>query len=158
MNIYPWYRLSRFLYLRHIPLIPGLIKALIRVLWAAVIPYQADIGEGTFFGYQGLGIVIHKNCVIGKNCHIAQNVTLGGTSGLKNVPVLGDGVDIGAGANLIGPIRIGNNVTIGAGAVVLQDLPDNCVAVGVPARIVKYKHLPPPTHLKILPFRICEAV
>lgn len=99
-------------------------------MWG-VIPYQADIGEGTVIGYQGLGIVIHKKSIIGKNCYISQNVTLGGTSNLPDVPVVG--------ANFIGPIHIGNNVTIGAGAVVIRDLPDNCVAVGVPARIVEYK-------------------
>ena len=54
-----------------------------------VIPYQADIGEGTVIGYQGIGVVIHKRCVIGENCHISQNVTLGGTSGIYEVPVLG---------------------------------------------------------------------
>lgn len=102
-----------------------------------VIPYQADIGEGTILGYQGLGIVIHKRCVIGKNCHISQNVTLGGTSEIYEVPILGENVNVGAGANIIGPVRIGNNVVIGAGAVVLTDIPDNCVAVGVPAKMIK---------------------
>lgn len=102
------------------------------------MPYQADIGAGTVIGYQGLGIVIHKKCVIGRDCHISQNVTIGGTSGLSEVPVLGDNVHIGAGAVVIGPIHIGNNVVIGANAVVNKDLPDNCVAVGVPAKVIKY--------------------
>ena len=47
---------------------------------------------------------------------------------------------MGAGANIIGPVHVGNNVTIGAGAVVVRDLPDNCVAVGVPAKIIRYKN------------------
>lgn len=117
-----------------------LLRAVLE-LFGGVIPYQADIGEGTIIGYQGLGVVIHKNCIIGKNCHIAQNVTMGGTSGLKDVPVLGNNVDIGAGANVIGPIRVGNNATIGAGAVVITDIPENAVAVGVPAKVVKYKNV-----------------
>lgn len=137
MNIYKWYKLSRKLYLSHVPLLPGLIKTAIRIVWGAVIPYQADIGEGTEIGYQGLGVVIHKRCVIGRNCHIAQNVTLGGTSGYYDVPMLGNNVEVGAGANIIGPVRIGNNVIIGAGAVVLNDIPDGCTAVGVPAHIIK---------------------
>lgn len=137
MNIYKWYKAERFLYLHHIPILPMIIKGLIRILWGGVIPYQADIGEGTILGYQGLGIVIHKRCVIGRNCHISQNVTLGGTSRLYDVPVLGDNVQVGAGANIIGPIHVGNNVIIGAGAVVIRDLPDDCVAVGVPAKIIK---------------------
>lgn len=137
MDLYKWYKVERVLYLHHIPFLPVIIKGLIRVLWAAVIPYQAEIGRGTILGYQGLGIVIHKKCVIGKNCHISQNVTLGGTSGYKEVPVLGDNVTVGVGANIIGPIHIGDNAVIGAGAVVLQDIPANSVAVGVPAKVVK---------------------
>lgn len=137
MEIYKWYKAERWLYLHHIPILPQIIKASIRILWGGVIPYQADIGEGTIIGYQGIGVVIHKRCVIGKNCHISQNVTLGGTSGLYEVPVVGDNVEIGAGANIIGPVRIGNNVIIGAGAVVITDIPDNSVAVGVPAKVVK---------------------
>lgn len=102
-----------------------------------VIPYQAEIGEGTILGYQALGIVIHKRCVIGKNCYISQNVTMGGTSEIYEVPVLGDNVTVGAGANIIGPVHVGNNAVIGAGAVVVSDIPDNAVAVGVPAKVVK---------------------
>ena len=137
MDIYKWYKAERWLYLHHIPILPQIIKASIRILWGGVIPYQADIGEGTIIGYQGIGVVIHKRCVIGKNCHISQNVTLGGTSGLYEVPVVGDNVEIGAGANIIGPVHIGNNVIIGAGAVVITNIPDNSVAVGVPAKVVK---------------------
>lgn len=138
MNVYKWYKVERKLYLHHIPLLPMLIKGAIRVLCGGgVIPYQAEIGEGTILGYQALGIVIHKRCVIGKNCHISQNVTMGGTSEIYEVPVLGDNVTVGAGANIIGPVHVGNNAVIGAGAVVVSDIPDNAVAVGVPAKVVK---------------------
>lgn len=137
MNVYKWYKVERKLYLHHIPLLPMLIKGAIRVLWGGVIPYQAEIGEGTILGYQALGIVINKRCVIGKNCHISQNVTMGGTSEIYEVPVLGDNVTVGAGANIIGPVHVGNNAVIGAGAVVVSDIPDNAVAVGVPAKVVK---------------------
>ena len=137
MNVYQWYKVERKLYLHPIPLLPMLIKGAIRVLWGGVIPYQAEIGEGTILGYQALGIVIHKRCVIGKNCHISQNVTMGGTSEIYEVPVLGDNVTVGAGANIIGPVHVGNNAVIGAGAVVVSDIPDNAVAVGVPAKVVK---------------------
>ena len=139
MNVYKWYAVSRWLYLHHVPFLPYCIKIFIRIIWAAVIPYQADIGKGTTFCYQGLGIVIHNRCILGENCHISQNVTLGGTSGLWDVPILGDEVEIGAHAQIIGPVRIGSRVIIGAGAVVLCDLPDDCVAVGMPARIVKIR-------------------
>lgn len=140
MNVYKWYKLSRTLYLHHVPCIPMLIKGMIRVLWGGVIPYQADIGEGTIFGYQGIGIVIHKKSVIGKNCHISQCVTLGGGGGPEGgLPVLGDNVVIGVGAVVLGHVHIGDNATIGANAVVLNDIPADAVAVGAPAKVVKIK-------------------
>lgn len=106
-----------------------------------VVPYQADIGEGTIIGYQGIGVVIHKRCVIGRNCHIAQNVTLGGGGGPEGgLPVLGDNVTVGAGAVVLGNVKIGENAIIGANAVVLNDIPADAVAVGVPAKVVKYRN------------------
>lgn len=103
-----------------------------------VIPYQADIGKGTTVGYQGIGVVIHKKAVIGRNCSIGQNVTIGGGGRTPGVPRIGDNVHIGAGAVVIGGIHIGDNVTIGANAVVNKDIPSDCVAVGVPAKPVKF--------------------
>ena len=82
-------------------------------------------------------MVIHSRAVIGKNCMIGQNVTIGGKSGWYEVPVIGDNVEISAGARIIGPVRIGNNVIIGANAVVVKDVPDNCIVAGVPAKIIK---------------------
>lgn len=140
MNIYKWYKVSRTLYLRHIPIVPYLIKGVIRILWGAVIPYQAEIGEGTIIGYQGIGVVIHKESVIGMNCHISQNVTLGGGGGPKGgLPILGNNVTIGVGAVILGNVHIGDNAIIGANSVVLSDIPENAIAVGVPAKVVKYR-------------------
>lgn len=80
------------------------------------------------------GIVIHPTAQIGKNVTILQQVTIGTRH--ENVSaVIGDGCFIGAGAKILGNITIGKNVSIGANAVVLCDVPDNCTAVGVPARI-----------------------
>lgn len=114
-----------------------LLKAALE-FYGGVIPYQAQIGKGTRFAYQGLGVVIHKKAIIGSNCFIRQNVTIGGGGGPDGLPTIGDNVDIGAGAVLIGGIHIGNNVKIGANAVVNKDLPDDCTAVGVPVRIIKH--------------------
>ncbi len=82
-------------------------------------------------------MVIHSRAVIGKNCIIGANVTIGGKSRWYEVPVIGDTVDIATGAKILGPIRIGNNVTIGANAVVVKDVPDNCIVAGIPAKIIK---------------------
>lgn len=98
----------------------------------------ATIGKGFFIDH-GTGVVIGETTEIGDNCIIYQGVTLGGTG--KDVgkrhPTLGNNVLIGAGAKVLGPIKIGNNVKIAAGAVVLSDIPDNSTAVGVPARVVR---------------------
>jgi serine O-acetyltransferase len=64
-------------------------------------------------------------------------VTIGGRSKIKDLPIIGDNVLIGAGAKILGDVIIGNNVVIGANAVVVESVPDNCVAAGVPARIIK---------------------
>ena len=81
-------------------------------------------------------MVLNKSAVIGKNCRIRQHVTL--ASNAEGAPVLGDGVEVGAGAVIVGKVHIGNNVKIGALAFVNRDLPDNCTAVGVPAKPVKF--------------------
>lgn len=68
---------------------------------------------------------------------IGQNVTIGGKSGWYEVPIVGDNVEISAGARVIGPVRVGNNVIIGANAAVVKDVPDNCIVAGIPAKIIK---------------------
>lgn len=86
-----------------------------------------------------MGVVIGETTIIGDNCLLYQGVTLGGTGKDKGKrhPTLGDNVMVGAGAKVLGPINIGNNVKVAANAVVLKDIPDNCTAVGVPARIAR---------------------
>lgn len=89
--------------------------------------------------HHGLGCVVHENVVIGVNCKIFQNVTLGAKLSEKEsgdkVPTVGDGVMIGAGSVLLGDIHIGNHATIGANAVIVSDVPEYAVVVGVPGRI-----------------------
>ena len=87
------------------------------------------------------GIVVSHYAHIGKNCWIAQQVTIGQAMDKNVAPSIGDNVIIGAGAKILGGIRIGNNVTIGANAVVTHDVPDNCIVGGIPAKIIKYKDL-----------------
>ena len=80
---------------------------------------------------------MHARCKIGDNVDIGTNVTIGGRSGHYVVPVIGNNVYIATGAKILGPIKIGNNVTIGANAVVINDVPDNVIVAGIPARIIK---------------------
>ncbi len=99
---------------------------------------DAVIGRRLFIDH-GTGVVIGETTEIGDDCTLYQGVTLGGTGKDKGKrhPTLGNNVMVGAGATILGPIRIGDNVRIAAGAVVLSDIPDNCTAVGVPARVVR---------------------
>lgn len=98
----------------------------------------ATIGRRLFIDH-GTGVVIGETAEIGDDCTIYQGVTLGGTGKDKGKrhPTLGNHVMIGSGAKVLGPIHIGNDVRIAAGAVVLDDIPDGCTAVGVPARVVR---------------------
>lgn len=77
---------------------------------------------------------MHARTKIGNRVKVSQNVTLGGRSGHLDVPVIEDDVEIGAGACVLGPIRVGAGAKIGANAVVLRDVPAGAIVVGIPAR------------------------
>jgi serine O-acetyltransferase len=132
------YRLAHFLNGKHIPLLPSVIDYLIRVLFACWLPHTATIGRRVVLGYGGLGIVIHGETHTGDDVHIDQCVTIGGSATRPGVPTIGDNVYIGAGAKILGPIVIGSHTVIGANAVVVTDIPSNCLAVGVPARVIRH--------------------
>jgi serine O-acetyltransferase len=98
----------------------------------------ARIGRRCFIDH-GTGVVIGETAALGDDVTLYQGVTLGGTG--KDVgkrhPTIGNHVLIGAGAKVLGPFAVGENTNIAAGAVVLHEIPPNCTAVGVPARVVK---------------------
>ena len=98
----------------------------------------ATIGRGLVIDH-GAGVVIGETAEIGDNCTIYQGVTLGGTgkdTG-KRHPTLGNNVMVGAGAKILGPVKIGDNAKVAAGAVVLRELPPDATAVGIPAKVVR---------------------
>jgi len=97
----------------------------------------ATIGQ-RFFIDHGMGVVIGETAEIGDDVTLYHGVTLGGTSWKegKRHPTLGDGVVVGAGAKILGPIHVGNNVKIGSNAVVVKDVPAGATAAGIPARIL----------------------
>ena len=100
------------------------------------IPCEAELGERFVIEHVG-GIVISGDAAFGDDCVVRNGVTVGlRHRGQRGSPRIGSRVDIGAGAKLLGPIRVGNDVSIGANAVVLTDVPDGAVAVGVPARVI----------------------
>ena len=95
---------------------------------------RADLGHRLMLPHPN-GIVIHEDAVVGNDCMIMQQVTIG-MIGDGEVPTIGNGVYIGAGAKIIGKVSVGDGARIGANAVVTQDVPPGCTAVGVPARLV----------------------
>lgn len=108
-----------------------------RNVYGIEVPYTASIGRGVVIEHQG-GIVIHGATVIGDGCIIRQNCTLGIRSldDLDAAPILGRNVNVGAGAVILGRVRVGDGAAIGANAVVLSDVPAGGLAVGVPARLL----------------------
>jgi serine O-acetyltransferase len=107
-----------------------------RFLTGIEIHPAARLGPGLFIDH-GMGVVIGETAEVGANVSLLQGVTLGGTSlkREKRHPTLGDNVVVGAGAKIIGAFRIGNGSRIGAGSVVVREVPDNSVVVGVPGRV-----------------------
>ena len=144
------YRFGRWRYQVRPVFLRRLFSVIYRVLYKAVqiltgieLPCEVDVGRNFIIDHFG-GIVISGYVKFGDNCRIRSGVVVG----LRRVdekcaPVIGSNVDIGAGAKLLGPIRIGNNVIIGANAVVLCDIPDNSIAIGVPA-VVKQRQATTP--------------
>ena len=132
------YRKAHWFYKRKMFTIARIISQWARFRTGIEIHPGATIGKGLFIDH-GMGVVIGETAEIGDNCLIYQGVTLGGTGKEKGKrhPTLGDNVMVGSGAKVLGPFKVGNNVKIAAGAVVLEEIPDNCTAVGVPARIVR---------------------
>ncbi len=133
------YRVSHWLWNRRIPLFPRIISQLARWLTGVEIHPGATIGTGFFIDH-GMGVVIGETTEIGDYVTLFQGVTLGGTGKErgKRHPTLGNHVVVGAGAKVLGGIRIGDNVKVGANAVVLRSVPANSTVVGNPGRIVKY--------------------
>jgi len=137
MNAVHLYRIGRWLYLKRIPVLPKLIYYVIFLVYNSSIPMSATIGAGTRFGYGGMGVVLHADCVIGRDVLIAQQVTVGGRSRIPQVPVIEDNCYIGAGAKVLGPVRIGAGSVVGANAVVTKDVPPRSIVAGVPARLIR---------------------
>lgn len=138
-----WYRVSRRM--KNIKRIGFLSK--LATLWLLHQQLKAgitlnpgtEIGPGLYIPHPGC-IVVNPDCVIGSNVYLSHDVLIGKAhSGPRfGVPVVGDGVFIGAGARLLGKLTVGDNAAIGANAVVLSDVPPHTFSAGAPARVVKY--------------------
>lgn len=130
------HRLAHKLYNRKMYFFARFISQFSRFFTGIEIHPGARIGKGLFIDH-GMGVVIGETSEIGDNVTLYHGVTLGGTGKEKGKrhPTVGNNVIIGAGAKILGPIYVGDNAKVGAGAVVINDVPANSTAVGLPARL-----------------------
>jgi serine O-acetyltransferase len=129
-----WFRLGSWCRQKRLPALPGMIQRHIMRSYGMEILVGADIAGGLYVAHP-VGCVIVPSRM-GRNCSVIAGVTIG----MRNewaFPSIGDNVFIGAGARVLGAVRIGDNARIGANAVVIDDVPANVTAVGAPARPVQ---------------------
>ena len=131
------YRVTHLLWGMGLKFIARGLSQLARLITGIEVHPGAIIGKRLFIDH-GMGVVIGETSEIGNNVFIYQGVTLGGLSTKKGKrhPTVFDNVVIGAGAKILGPIKIGCNTKIGSGSVVLQDVPEYSTVIGVPGRVV----------------------
>ena len=131
------HRVSHTLWNFGLPLLPRILSQVTRSLTGIEIHPGAKIGKGVFIDH-GMGVVIGETTEIGNRCLLYQGVTLGGTgkSHGKRHPTLSENVVVGAGAKVLGAIKVGENTRIGAGSVVVRDVEADSTVVGIPGRVV----------------------
>jgi serine O-acetyltransferase len=132
-----WQRVAHRLWCGNWRFVARFLSFLVRMFTQIDIHPGANIGR-RFFIDHGCGVVIGETAQIGDDVTLYHGVTLGGTSWTqgKRHPTLGDGVVVGAGAKILGPIRVGNNAMVGANSVVIHEVPDGMTVVGIPGRTV----------------------
>ena len=134
------YRFTHLLWRYKLYWLARFISTFARWITGIEIHPGAVIGR-RFFIDHGMGVVIGETAEIGDDCMMYHGVTLGGTSWdkVKRHPTLKDGVIIGAGAKILGPITLGKNVRVGSNSVVVKSIDDNCTVVGIPGRVLQKK-------------------
>lgn len=126
-----WLRIP--LYVIYFPL-----KRLMEILTTIEISEYAEIEGGFYIAHVG-NVVVGHHTKLGRYASMHQGVTIGGGGHGGTFPDIGERVYFGAGAKIVGPVKIGNDVVIGANAVVTHDIPDNAIAVGIPAKVLNYR-------------------
>jgi serine O-acetyltransferase len=132
-----FYRLAHWLWGRRLFVTGRFVSHVGRFLTGIEIHPGAQIGK-SFFIDHGMGVVIGETSEVGDGVTMYHGVTLGGTTWEKGKrhPTIGNNVVMGAGAKILGPVRIGDNTRIGANSVVIHDIPPNSIVVGIPGKVV----------------------
>jgi serine O-acetyltransferase len=132
-----FHRFAHWLWKSRLRFLGRLVSQLSRFLTGIEIHPGAKIGSGFFIDH-GMGVVIGETSEIGDNVTLYHGVTLGGTSWKKEKrhPTIGNNVIVGAGAAVLGPIRVGDGARIGSGSVVIEEVPPNTTVVGIPGKVV----------------------
>jgi serine O-acetyltransferase len=156
------HRVAHALWDAEVPLLPRGIAYASRAVTGVEIHPAARIGS-EFFIDHGSGVVIGETAEIGDRCTLYQGVTLGGTGFArgKRHPTLGDGVTVGSGAKLLGPVTVGHDAKVGANTVVIEDVPPHTTVVGNPGHPVRVEGRPvegPDTDWIHLPDPIADAI
>ena len=133
-----FYRHAHWLYNKGLRFLPRLISGLGQFLTTIDIHPAAQIGRRVFIDH-GVGVVIGETTVIGNDVVVYQQVTLGGVSLTKGKrhPTIEDRVVLGAGSKILGNITLGKDSKVGANSVVVKDVPADCTAIGIPARVIQ---------------------
>lgn len=152
LNIKRIYRVARFFRKRNMGFIANQIDKFNNLIHNSYLSSKTEVGDNCSFAYGGIGIVIHANATIGDYCSIGQGITIGGVGGedRNHVPVIENNVYIGAGARILGNVRIGHDTIIAPNCVVVKNVEPYSVVAGVPGKVInridkegfesKYKH------------------
>lgn len=131
------YRLNHWLWSHHLRLLARWLSQVARLLTGIEIHPAAQIGRRLFIDH-GMAVVIGETAIVGDDVTLYQGVTLGGTGKEKGKrhPTIGSGVVIGAGAKVLGNVRVGDNCRVGAGSVILRNVAHDSTVVGVPGHVI----------------------
>ena len=138
-----WLRITRYFHLKGKRFFPLFLLARLRYKhleykFSFDISYQAQIGPGLTIAHYGY-LIVTSNTKLGADCSLKPGVVFGKKlTKQTDGAVIGDNVEFGVGAKIVGDVKIGSNVIVGANAVIVKDVPDNCVVAGVPAKVIRY--------------------